>query len=67
MSQQNLILPAGTARIGDREFLVKTNSSPATVAAMNDMPVRAANGAVVMHREDYSHRKRREEKLRGAC
>jgi multidrug efflux pump subunit AcrB len=47
MSQQNLILPAGTARIGDREFLVRTNSSPATVAAMNDLPIRAANGAVV--------------------
>ena len=47
MSQQNLILPAGTARIGDREFVVKTNSSPQTMAAMNDLPVRAANGAVV--------------------
>ncbi len=47
MSQQNLILPAGTVRIGDREFVVKTNSSPQTVAAMNDLPVRAANGAVV--------------------
>jgi CzcA family heavy metal efflux pump len=47
MSQQNLILPAGTARIGDREFVVRTNSSPETIAAMNDLPIRAANGAVV--------------------
>ncbi|HEV2575836.1 MAG TPA: efflux RND transporter permease subunit [Acidobacteriaceae bacterium] len=47
MSQQNLILPAGTARIGDREYVVRTNSSPATMAAMNDLPIRAANGAVV--------------------
>jgi CzcA family heavy metal efflux pump len=47
MSQQNLILPAGTARIGDREFVVRTNSSPETMAAMNELPVRAANGAVV--------------------
>lgn len=47
ISQQNLILPAGTARLGDREFIVRTNSSPATVAALNDLPVRAANGAVV--------------------
>ncbi len=47
MGQQNLILPAGTARIGDREFVVKTNSSPDTIAALNDLPVRAANGAVV--------------------
>ncbi len=47
MGQQNLILPAGTARIGDREYVVRTNSSPATIAAMNNLPIRAANGAVV--------------------
>jgi multidrug efflux pump subunit AcrB len=47
ITQQNLILPAGTARIGDKEFVVKTNSSPDTIAALNDLPVRAANGAIV--------------------
>ncbi len=47
INQQNLILPAGTARIGDREYVVKTNSSPSEVSALNDMPIRAANGSVV--------------------
>ena len=47
LNQQNLILPAGVARMGDREFIVKLNSSPAVVSALNDMPIRAANGAVV--------------------
>src|ERR1700733_2310783 len=47
-NQQNLILPSGTARIGDREFVVKMNSSPPVVSAMNDLPIRAANGAVVL-------------------
>jgi multidrug efflux pump subunit AcrB len=47
INQQNLILPAGTARLGDREFVVKLNSSPAEVAALNDLPIRAANGSVV--------------------
>ncbi len=47
LNQQNLILPAGVARMGDREFIIKLNSSPAVVGAMNDMPIRAANGAVV--------------------
>jgi multidrug efflux pump subunit AcrB len=47
ISQQNLILPAGTARMGDREYVVKMNSSPGEVAALNDLPVRAANGSVV--------------------
>ncbi len=47
-NQQNLILPAGLARIGDREFIVKLNSSPPIVSALNDLPVRSANGAVVL-------------------
>jgi CzcA family heavy metal efflux pump len=47
-NQQNLILPAGVARMGDREFVVKLNSSPAVVSALNDLPIRATNGAVVM-------------------
>jgi multidrug efflux pump subunit AcrB len=48
INQQNLILPAGLARIGDREFIVKLNSSPTLVSALNDLPVRSANGAVVL-------------------
>jgi multidrug efflux pump subunit AcrB len=48
LNLQNLILPAGLARMGDREFIIKLNSSPALVSAMNDMPIRAANGAVVL-------------------
>src|SRR6201985_93664 len=51
LNQQNLILPAGLARIGDREVILKLNSSPALVAAMNDMPIRAANGAVVQMKD----------------
>jgi multidrug efflux pump subunit AcrB len=47
INQQNLILPAGTARMGDREFVVKTNSSPDKVSQLNDMPIRASNGAIV--------------------
>ena len=47
IAQQNLILPAGTARIGDREYVVKLNSSPSEVSALNDLPIRAANGSVV--------------------
>jgi len=47
INAQNLILPAGTARLGDREFLVRLNSSPTEVSAMNDLPIRAANGSVV--------------------
>ena len=47
LGQQNLILPAGTSRIGDREYVVKINSSPLDLSALNDLPIRAANGSVV--------------------
>ena len=51
LSAQNLILPAGTARVGNIEYLVKTNSSPTAVSALNDLPVRASNGAVVFMKD----------------
>ncbi|WP_158793009.1 efflux RND transporter permease subunit [Granulicella sp. L60] len=51
LNQQNLIIPAGTARIGDREFVVKTNSSPLEVSALNDLPIRAANGSIVFMKD----------------
>jgi multidrug efflux pump subunit AcrB len=51
INAQNLILPAGTAKIGDRDFFVQLNSSPTTVQAMNDLPVKTINGAVVFMRD----------------
>src|SRR2546427_11764128 len=47
MNLQNLILPAGTAKVGDREYLVRLNSSPDLVEAMNDLPIKTVNGATV--------------------
>jgi multidrug efflux pump subunit AcrB len=51
LSQQNLIIPAGTARMGDREYIVKTNSSPTEVSAFNDLPIRASNGSIVFMKD----------------
>jgi multidrug efflux pump subunit AcrB len=42
---QNLILPSGTAKFGPTEYTVKMNGSTDTIAALNDLPVRSANGA----------------------
>jgi len=44
---QSLILPAGTAKVGDREYFVRMNSSPDTVAAINELPIKIVNGATV--------------------
>jgi multidrug efflux pump subunit AcrB len=48
---QNLILPTGTAKIGSKEYTVNMNGSPATIAALNDIPVRTLNGATTYLRE----------------
>ncbi len=47
LNAQNLVLPAGTARVGNLEYLVRVNSSPLTVAELNNLPIRASNGALV--------------------
>ncbi|EKS66788.1 MULTISPECIES: efflux RND transporter permease subunit [Caballeronia] len=51
VNAQNLILPTGTAKIGPREYTVDMNGSPATVAGLNDIPVRTINGATTYLRE----------------
>jgi len=51
VSVQNLVLPGGTAKIGEREYAVRVNGSPNVVEALNDLPVRVVNGAVVRIRD----------------
>src|SRR5206468_925734 len=48
---QNVILPAGTAKIGTREYDIATNSSPEFLNELNDIPIRYANGAMVYVRD----------------
>jgi len=40
---QNVILPAGTAKMGDREYNVRLNSSPTVVDQLNDLPIKQVN------------------------
>jgi multidrug efflux pump subunit AcrB len=47
VNNQNLTVPAGTAKIGDKQYTVRTNATPATIADLNDIPVKVANGATV--------------------
>jgi len=51
INAQNLILPAGVARMGDREYNVRLNSSPELLAALNDLPVKQARGATIYVRD----------------
>ncbi len=47
LNQQSLILPAGTAKMGDREYWIKLNSSPGTVQGVNELPLKVVNGKIV--------------------
>src|SRR5580700_10342752 len=47
ITNQNLIIPAGTAKMGAQEYNVQVNSSPDVIAAFNDIPIRTVNGVPV--------------------
>jgi len=51
ITTQNLTLPAGTTKIGDTEFNVSLNSSPPSIAELNNIPVRTVGGATTFLRE----------------
>lgn len=51
INAQNLTLPAGTAKIGARDYNVRLNSSPEASASLNDLPIREVNGAMVYIRD----------------
>src|SRR5580693_4365530 len=47
ISAQNLILPAGTEKIGKFEYTVELNASPKVIAHLNDLPVKKVNSTIV--------------------
>src|ERR1700723_1195100 len=51
LANQNLVTPSGTEKIGDREYMVGTNSSPGTIAELNSLPIRTVNGAAVQMKD----------------
>jgi multidrug efflux pump subunit AcrB len=51
---QNLILPAGTQKIGALEYFIRVNSSPLALEDLNNLPIRARNGTVTYVR-DVAH------------
>jgi CzcA family heavy metal efflux pump len=51
INAQNLILPSGTAKLGQTEYTVRMNGSPDEIAGLNDLPVRTVNGATTYIRD----------------
>jgi multidrug efflux pump subunit AcrB len=48
---QNLILPSGTAKIGQFEYYVNLNAAPRTVPELADLPIRVVNNATIYLRD----------------
>jgi multidrug efflux pump subunit AcrB len=54
VGSQNLILPAGTVKIGTLESDVDLNASPKTVEELNDLPIKAV-GTNTIYIRDVAH------------
>ena len=47
LNLQNLILPAGTAKMAATEYQIRVNSSPLLLNELNNLPIKTVNGATV--------------------
>src|SRR5580692_4868424 len=56
INAQNVILPSGTAKIGEQEFDIGLNSSPKAIKELGDIPVRTLNGTTTYVRDVASVR-----------
>ncbi|HXO04081.1 MAG TPA: efflux RND transporter permease subunit [Candidatus Sulfotelmatobacter sp.] len=54
IGNQAPIIPAGTAKMGTREYFISTNSSPSAVEEFNMLPVKTLNGSTV-YMKDIGH------------
>jgi multidrug efflux pump subunit AcrB len=54
INNQNVILPSGAAKFGDRQYNVRLNSSPEVLDDLNNLPIRLIGGTPVYIR-DVAH------------
>jgi multidrug efflux pump subunit AcrB len=47
VNAQNLTLPAGTAKFGRTQYVVRTNATPPSIDDLNNIPIKVVNGATV--------------------
>ena len=51
LNAQNVVLPSGTAKIGEEEYDVRTNAAPRTIEELSDLPIKQADGATIYLRD----------------
>jgi multidrug efflux pump subunit AcrB len=54
IAAQNLIIPAGTEKIGQYEYDIRLNDSPESFDELNNLPIKTVNGATIYIR-DVAH------------
>jgi len=47
VNAQNLTLPAGTAKFGNTQYVVRTNATPGSIDDLNNIPIKVVNGATI--------------------
>jgi multidrug efflux pump subunit AcrB len=51
VTAQNLTLPSGSLRLGEREYNVRLNSKPDVITTLNDIPIKVIGGTTVHMRD----------------
>jgi multidrug efflux pump subunit AcrB len=51
INDQNVVLPSGTVKIGEREYSVLLNSSPDLLDQLNNLPLKQSNGVTLFVRD----------------
>jgi multidrug efflux pump subunit AcrB len=51
IQQQNVIRPSGDVKIGPKDYAIAMNNSPDAIAAINQFPIKQANGQTVFVRD----------------
>ena len=51
LEKQNLVLPTGTAKIGEFEYDIRVNASPETITQLADLPIKVAGNATIYLRD----------------
>ena len=51
VSQQNVVQPGGTAKIGEDEYDIHINSSPVTLEGISNLPIKQVNGTTIYLRD----------------
>ena len=54
IGNQNLILPAGTEKVGDTEYSIRLNGSPLNADELNNAPIKTVNG-ITTYIRDVAH------------